>query len=103
MHKIRVVIFSKSEAKVIRAGQVVSPHFAATLFTGVKDGHDETVHDRIARFQRETENCLMQIVEVKDLDGKGSDDVTAPFTHLERPEGGWSTAPIITEPVSVAS
>lgn len=78
-HKITVVTFSPTSR-----GEVRTPNARVTLFTG----EGESVHDRIGRFQGETEGVLMHIVSIQDvgepvLDGTGVSGVEAPLPITE--------------------
>lgn len=82
-HKITIVTFSPSSR-----GEIRTPNARVTIFTGKnREGFDETVHDRIGRFQEETEGALMHIVEIVEvgepvLDGTG---FVAPSFRTELP------------------
>jgi hypothetical protein len=62
VHKISIVLFPNSLIAE-RTGEVLKPCFRAEIVTH----EDESVHDRIARFQKDTDNCRMQIAQVTDL------------------------------------
>lgn len=78
-HKITLVTFSPASR-----GEIRTPNARVTIFTDKnREGFDESVHDRIGRFQAETEGVLMHIVDISEvgepvLDGTG---VVAPSYH----------------------
>lgn len=82
-YKITVVTFSPASR-----GEIRTPNARVTFYTDKnKEGFDETVHDRIGRFQEETEGVMMHIVEIVEvgepiLDGTG---LVAPSYHAELP------------------
>lgn len=72
-HRITVVVFPPSQSRQ----EVKVPFCKAVLYTGYnEDGFPESVHDRIGRFQNDTQGVLFQITEIVEvgepvLDGTG--------------------------------
>lgn len=63
-HRISVVMFPPSQ----KHQEVKTPFAKADLYTGFnREGHAESVSDRIGRFQHETEGVVFQIAEVVEV------------------------------------